>query len=150
LLPNKFSSRPLQNGPGSRHDGVDRTRRPSPLPRSRLSHLPVFHSRPWRHRGLFCARWGNNFQPDLAEIESKITAKTRALIFNSPNNPTGTVFAARALAGIAALAIQHDLWVITDEIYARILFNGEYQSIWTLPGMAERTIIIDGFSKSLP
>ena len=90
----------------------------------------------------------NNFQPDLAEIESKITAKTRVLIFNSPNNPTGTVFDSRALAGIAALAIQHDLWVLTDEIYARILFKGVYQSIWALPGMAERTIIIDGFSKS--
>ena len=90
----------------------------------------------------------NNFQPDLDEIAAKITDKTRVLIFNSPNNPTGTVFDDRALEGIAALAIKHDLWVLTDEIYARILFNGAYKSIWLLPGMTERTVIIDGFSKS--
>jgi aspartate aminotransferase len=90
----------------------------------------------------------NKFQPDLAEIAGKISAKTRLLIFNSPNNPTGTVFDARALQGIAELAVKHDLWVLTDEIYARIIFEGAYQSIWNLPGMAERTVIIDGFSKS--
>jgi aspartate/methionine/tyrosine aminotransferase len=90
----------------------------------------------------------NQFQPDLREIAAKISPRTRVLIFNSPNNPTGTVFSEAALAQIAALAVQHDLWVIADEIYARILFDGQYQSIWSLPGMAERTIIIDGFSKS--
>jgi aspartate aminotransferase len=90
----------------------------------------------------------NRFQPDLDEIAAKITGKTRALIFNSPNNPTGTVYDDRALEGIAALAIKHDLWVLTDEIYARIVFNGDYKSIALLPGMAERTVIIDGFSKS--
>ena len=90
----------------------------------------------------------NRFQPDLAEIAAKITPRTRVLIFNSPNNPTGTVFAQTALQGLAELAVKHDLWVIADEIYARILFCGEYQSIYGLPGMAERTVIIDGFSKS--
>src|SRR6266403_4695153 len=90
----------------------------------------------------------NKFQPDLDEIASKITDKTTVLIFNSPNNPTGTVFDDRTLEGIAALAIKHDLWVLTDEIYARILFYGDYKSISLLPGMAERTVIIDGFSKS--
>jgi aspartate/methionine/tyrosine aminotransferase len=90
----------------------------------------------------------NKFQPDLREIEAKITGKTKVLIFNSPNNPTGTVFDQQALEGIAAMAIKHDLWVITDEIYARILFAGEYQSIWLVAGMPERTVIIDGFSKS--
>jgi aspartate/methionine/tyrosine aminotransferase len=90
----------------------------------------------------------NKFQPDLDEIAAKITGKTRVLIFNSPNNPTGTVFDDRALEGIAALAIKHDLWVLTDEIYARIVFNGDYKSISLLPAMAERTVIIDGFSKS--
>jgi aspartate/methionine/tyrosine aminotransferase len=90
----------------------------------------------------------NKFQPDLDEIGAKITGKTRVLIFNSPNNPTGTVFDDRALEGIAALAIKHDLWVLTDEIYARIVFNGDYKSISLLPAMAERTVIIDGFSKS--
>jgi aspartate aminotransferase len=90
----------------------------------------------------------NGFQPDLNEIAGKITPRTTALIFNSPNNPTGTVFNSEALRKIAELAEKHDLWVISDEIYARILFSGEYESIWALPGMAERTVIIDGFSKS--
>jgi len=93
-------------------------------------------------------RENNRFQPDVSEIAAKITPKTKLLIFNSPNNPTGTVFSEAALAGIAELAKKHDLWVIADEIYARILFSGEYKSIWALPGMTERTVIIDGFSKS--
>jgi aspartate aminotransferase len=90
----------------------------------------------------------NGFPPDLEEIAGKITPRTTALIFNSPNNPTGTVFNAEALGRIAELAEKHDLWILADEIYARILFSGEYESIWALPGMAERTVIIDGFSKS--
>ncbi len=90
----------------------------------------------------------NQFQPDIAEIASKITPRSKALIFNSPNNPTGTVFSEETLKQIAALAVKHDLWVIADEIYARILFNGEYKSIYAMPGMKDRTIIIDGFSKS--
>src|SRR5580698_5123999 len=90
----------------------------------------------------------NSFQPDFDEIARKITPRTTALIFNSPNNPTGTVFSAEALGKIAELAERHDLWILSDEIYARILFGGEYESIWSLPGMAERTVIIDGFSKS--
>ncbi len=90
----------------------------------------------------------NKFQPDLSEIAAKITPRTSVLIFNSPNNPTGTVFSEPALAEIAELATKHDLWIISDEIYARILFRGEYKSIRAFPGMAERTIIIDGFSKS--
>jgi aspartate aminotransferase len=90
----------------------------------------------------------NQFQPNIAEIVAKITPRTKVLIFNSPNNPTGTVFSEETLAQIAALAVKHDLWVMADEIYARILFSGEYKSIYALPGMAERTIIIDGFSKT--
>src|SRR5215472_6060591 len=90
----------------------------------------------------------NRFQPDVEEIARKITPRTSAIIFNSPNNPTGTVFSAAALEKIADLARKHDLWILSDEIYARILFEGEYQSIGALPGMAERTVIIDGFSKS--
>src|SRR6266481_5013554 len=90
----------------------------------------------------------NKFQPDVDEIRRKITSQTTMLIFNSPNNPTGTVFSDAILEKLAALAAKHDLWVLADEIYARILFNGEYQSIRSLPGMAERTVIIDGFSKS--
>src|SRR5438067_199212 len=90
----------------------------------------------------------NHFQPDVEEIAAKITPRTRVLIFNSPSNPTGTVFSSSALQKIAELAQKHDLWIVSDEIYARILFGGAYQSIGALPGMAERTVIIDGFSKS--
>ncbi len=90
----------------------------------------------------------NKFQPDPDEIARKITPRTTVLIFNSPNNPTGTVFSDAILLELAGLAKKHDLWVIADEIYARILFGGEYKSIWSLAGMADRTVIIDGFSKS--
>jgi aspartate/methionine/tyrosine aminotransferase len=90
----------------------------------------------------------NKFQPDINEIAQKISSRTGMIIFNSPNNPTGTVFSNAALEGIAKLAVKHDLWVLSDEIYARILFGGEYQSISVLPGMVDRTVIIDGFSKS--
>jgi aspartate aminotransferase len=90
----------------------------------------------------------NNFQPDLQEIAAKITPRTSVLIFNSPNNPTGTVFNRETLEQLAELARKHDLWVLADEVYARIVFNGEFLSIRLLPGMAERTVIIDGFSKS--
>jgi aspartate/methionine/tyrosine aminotransferase len=115
---------------------------------------PGFPIYPSFTRGLgatavpFGLREKYQFQPDLNEISAKITAKTRMLIFNSPNNPTGTVFHKDALQKMAALAVEHDLWILSDEIYARILFSGEYHSIWALPGMAERTVIIDGFSKS--
>jgi aspartate aminotransferase len=90
----------------------------------------------------------NKFQPDVDEIARKITPRTTMLIFNSPNNPTGTVFSHAILEELAELATKHDLWVLADEIYARILFSGEYKSIRSLAGMAERTAIIDGFSKS--
>jgi aspartate/methionine/tyrosine aminotransferase len=115
---------------------------------------PSFPIYPSFTRGLgakavpYALREKNRFQPDMAEIAAKITPKTRMLVFNSPNNPTGTVFSDATLAQIAELAKKHDLWVIADEIYARILFNGEYKSIWALPGMSDRTVIIDGFSKS--
>src|SRR5438876_507585 len=90
----------------------------------------------------------NKFQPDVEEIAGKISPRTYVLIFNSPNNPTGSVFSEVVLEKIAGLATKHHLSVIADEIYARILFGGEYKSIWSLRGMAERTVIIDGFSKS--
>jgi aspartate aminotransferase len=115
---------------------------------------PSFPIYPSFTRGLgakavpYALREKNRFQPDVAEMAAKITPRTRVLIFNSPNNPTGTVFSDATLGQIAELAKKHDLWVLADEIYARILFSGEYKSIWALPGMAERTVIIDGFSKT--
>jgi len=90
----------------------------------------------------------DRFQPDPDEIRRSVTARTKVLILNSPNNPTGTVYSPEVLRAIAEIAVEHDLWVIADEIYARIVFSGPYRSIATLPGMAERTVIIDGFSKT--
>ncbi len=90
----------------------------------------------------------NNFQPDPAELESKITARTRMLLTNSPGNPTGTVYTDSVQRALAALAVKYDLWVLSDEIYARIIYGGEYLSMLRYPGMHERTLIIDGFSKS--
>ena len=82
------------------------------------------------------------------EIERRITERTRALVIVSPNNPTGAVYPAEALARIADVAIRHDLVVISDEIYELQLFAGQrHVSLGALPGMRERTITINGFSK---
>jgi aspartate aminotransferase len=90
----------------------------------------------------------NHFQPDPVEVASKITPRTRMLITNSPGNPTGTVYTDSVQRALAELAVKHDLWVLSDEIYARIMYGGEYLSMLRYPGMHERTLIIDGFSKS--
>ncbi len=90
----------------------------------------------------------NQFQPDPDEVASKITPRTRMLLTNSPGNPTGTVYTDAIQRALAGLAVKHDLWVLSDEIYARIIYGGEYLSMLRYPGMAERTLIIDGFSKS--
>ena len=90
----------------------------------------------------------NQFQPDPAEVAGKITPRTRMMLTNSPGNPTGTVYADAVQRALAELAVKHDLWVLSDEIYARIIYGGEYFSMLRYPGMIERTLIIDGFSKS--
>jgi aspartate/methionine/tyrosine aminotransferase len=90
----------------------------------------------------------NKLQPDPEEIAAKITSRTKAILLNSPCNPTGTVYSDAVQRRIAELAVQHDLYVLSDEIYARILYGQKYHSMLSYPGMAERTLIIDGFSKS--
>jgi aspartate/methionine/tyrosine aminotransferase len=90
----------------------------------------------------------NNFQPDLNEIAARITHRTRMLLTNSPGNPTGTVYTDEVQRGLAELAVKHDLWVLSDEIYARVIYGDDYISMLRYPGMEERTLIIDGFSKS--
>jgi aspartate aminotransferase len=90
----------------------------------------------------------NQLQPDPAEVAAKITPRTRMILLNSPGNPTGTVYTDAVQRTIAELAVKHDLWVLSDEIYARIIYGGEYRSMLRYPGMAKRTLIIDGFSKS--
>ena len=85
----------------------------------------------------------------LDEVERAVTARTRAIVINSPGNPSGKVFSRLELEGIAALATRHDLFVFTDEIYEYFLYDGrQHISIATLPGMAERTITIGGYSKT--
>jgi aspartate/methionine/tyrosine aminotransferase len=90
----------------------------------------------------------NQLQPDPDEIAAKITPRTKAIVLNSPCNPTGTVYSDAVQRRIAELAVQHDLYVLSDEIYARIIYGQKYNSMLSYPGMAERTLIIDGFSKS--
>ena len=90
----------------------------------------------------------NEFDLDLNELERKITPRTRLLVLNSPHNPTGAVLKPETVEGIAELARKHSFWILSDEIYARIQYEGKHLSIASLPGMAERTIILDGFSKT--
>ncbi len=93
-------------------------------------------------------RQENEFRADLDELESLITPRTRMLVVNSPANPTGGLFTREDIERIAELAIRHDMVVLADEIYGRIVYEGEHVSIASLPGMLERTIILDGFSKT--
>ena len=94
-------------------------------------------------------RMEHDFRLDVEELANLITPRTRLLIINSPANPTGGVLTRSDLERIAELADEHDLWVMTDEIYGRILYDGaEHVSIASLPGMADRTIVLDGFSKT--
>ena len=86
-------------------------------------------------------------QPDV--IESLITPRTKAIMVNSPNNPTGEVYSDEQLAAIAAIAEKHDLLVISDEVYNTLLYTGaKFRSIAELPGMKARTVVVNSFSKS--
>jgi aspartate/methionine/tyrosine aminotransferase len=93
-------------------------------------------------------RQENAFRLDPAELASLVTPRTKLVIINSPANPTGGVSTRQDLEQIAAVAREHDLVVMADEIYGRILYEGEHVSIASLPGMVERTIVLDGFSKT--
>jgi aspartate/methionine/tyrosine aminotransferase len=94
-------------------------------------------------------REARDFAFDPAELEAKITKKTRLVILNSPQNPTGGILAKKDLEAIAAILARHpDVWIYADEIYSRLCYEGEFVSIASLPGMAERTIISDGASKT--
>jgi aspartate aminotransferase len=93
-------------------------------------------------------RQENDFRLDIDELISLVTPRTKMIVLNSPANPTGGVLTREDLERIAAIAQERDLAVLSDEIYSRILYEGEHVSIATLPGMAERTIVLDGFSKT--
>jgi len=88
------------------------------------------------------------FRLDLDELAAKLTERTRVLILNSPHNPTGGVLTRSDLETIAELAQRHDVTIVSDEIYSRNVYGPEFFSIASLPGMRERTIVLDGFSKA--
>ncbi len=88
------------------------------------------------------------FRPDIDAIANAINEHTKALVITNPNNPTGVVLSGSELEAIAELATAHDLWVISDEVYCEVVFDGDFTSIASLPGMAERTVICGSLSKS--
>jgi aspartate/methionine/tyrosine aminotransferase len=81
-------------------------------------------------------------------VASLVSDRTRLIVINSPHNPTGSILTADDIREVARIAVEHDLVVLADEIYGRLQYDGEPLSIATLPGMAERTITLDGFSKT--
>ncbi|PJM72884.1 aminotransferase [Bifidobacterium primatium] len=92
----------------------------------------------------------NGFRMRAADVESAITPRTRALLLNSPSNPTGAIINPDELAAIAEVAVNHDLWVISDEVYRAFVYDDDVRclSIASMPGMKERTIVVDSFSKT--
>ena len=89
-----------------------------------------------------------NWTLDLDRLRKAVTKKTKAIVVNTPHNPTGRVFTRAEIDAIAELCIKHDLWCITDEIYEHIRYAGDHHVIATWPGMAERTVTISGHSKT--
>lgn len=90
----------------------------------------------------------NGFRVDPVDVAARITEKTRAILLNSPNNPSGASLPLATWQDLAALCIRHDLWLISDEVYSDLLYEGEHISPASLPGMAERTATINSLSKS--
>jgi aminotransferase len=89
-----------------------------------------------------------NWTLDLDRLRKAVTKKTKAIVVNTPHNPTGRVFTRAEMDAIAALCIEHDLWAFTDEIYEHIRYAGDHHVLATWPGMAERTVTISGHSKT--
>lgn len=90
----------------------------------------------------------NDFRLDLKELKSLITKKTKLIIINSPQNPTGGVLTHEDLEEIAKIAVKKNIWILSDEIYSRIIYEGKFESITQFPGAFKRTIILDGLSKT--
>ncbi|MDH3682457.1 MAG: aminotransferase class I/II-fold pyridoxal phosphate-dependent enzyme [Acidimicrobiia bacterium] len=91
---------------------------------------------------------GPGFRIDVERVAAAITPRTKAIAFATPSNPTGVVATAEELNGLAGLAVEHDLWVIADEVYADLIYEGEHRSIAGLDGMAERAVTVSSLSKS--
>jgi len=93
-------------------------------------------------------REANDFRFLVSDLEKLVTPKTKMIILNSPENPTGGQLTWEDLEAIYAIARKHDLWILSDEIYSRIVYDTEFKSIVSVPGALERTIAIDGLSKT--
>lgn len=89
-----------------------------------------------------------DFQPDLAELSRAVTDRTRLILVNDPHNPTGAVLSAEVRAEIVRLAERHDAWILTDEVYEHLVFDGPHVPIATMPGAAERTLTISSGGKT--
>ena len=89
-----------------------------------------------------------SLNPSVEVVREKVTSRTKLMIVNSPCNPTGAVYERKVLRALAEIAVDHDLYVLSDEVYERFVFEGEHVSIASLPGMVERTIIVGSFSKT--
>lgn len=90
----------------------------------------------------------NAFAFDPDQLQSLVTPKTKLVIINSPQNPTGGLLPRETIARLCELAVKHDFYVLSDEIYSRIIYDGEHTTPYSFPGMPERTIILDGHSKT--
>jgi aspartate aminotransferase len=93
-------------------------------------------------------REDNDFRFRLDDLRRLVTPKTRMIIINSPENPTGGILTSEDLEGIYALAQKHDLWILADEIYSQIVYDVQFGSVATVPGAMDRTVIVDGVSKT--
>jgi len=95
------------------------------------------------------SRVENGFLPTAGDIEAAITARTKVLLLNSPNNPSGAVMPGSLLDAVARIAIEHDLIVVSDEVYDKLIYDNLcHESVYTRPGMKERTVVIHSFSKT--
>jgi aminotransferase len=90
----------------------------------------------------------NDFKVMAADVEKRVTARTKAILLGYPNNPTGTVMLRSELAKVAEVARKHDVIVVSDEIYERLVYGVEHTCFASLPGMKENTILLGGFSKA--
>lgn len=97
---------------------------------------------------ILTTRLEDGFVPTSEDVERLVTPRTRAILLNYPNNPTGAVLDRHQMDGLAEVANRHDLVVISDEIYGRLTYAGTHQSFVGSPGMVERTLLLDGFSKT--
>ncbi|MGQ5717790.1 pyridoxal phosphate-dependent aminotransferase [Pseudochrobactrum asaccharolyticum] len=90
----------------------------------------------------------NGFRLQAADLEKAITPRSRVLLLNSPHNPTGAMLSREEIAAIGEVCIKHNLWIISDEVYELLVFNGEFSSPLDIPELAERTVVVASISKS--